>query len=476
MNAPDNSNPLSDSAARRDRISRWRDALGVYLQKRVLIVLFLGFSSGLPLALSGSTLLVWMREAGVDLTTIGLFALVGTPYTIKFLWAPLTDALRVPLLSRWLGRRRGWLVFSQLLLIAAILLLAMTDPARAPYLVALGALLVAAASATQDIVVDAFRVESLPDSEQAAGMASYVAAYRIGMLASTAGTLFLVTGFEQTGFIKTSAWMWGYIAMAALVLIGMVTALAATEPETRANDIGGTNETADKTQDKMADNALHRVLHAAAGAFSEFLSRRNAIAILAFVILYKLCDAFAGTMTAPFVIDLGFTRNDYAAIVKGVGLAATLIGGFAGGMLARSVSMGMALWIGGLLQAASNLVFAGLAWAGTNYIALIAAIIAENFTGAIGTVIFVAYLSSLCRNPLHTATQYALLTAMAAIGRTYLSASAGYVAQLSGWTSFFVLSVLTAIPAFALLIWLQRNGGVERVQADADESSRARET
>src|SRR5664280_2813909 len=206
----------------------WRDGLAVYLQRRVLIVLLLGFSSGLPLALSGSTLLVWMRESGVDLGTIGLFALVGTPYTLKFLWAPLVDALHVPLFTRIFGRRRGWLVCSQLALIAAILLLALTDPARSPLFVALGALLVAAMSATQDIVVDAFRVESLPESEQAAGMASYVAAYRIGALVSTAGALFLVSAFEGTGIARASAWMWGYVTMAALVLIGTVTALSAT--------------------------------------------------------------------------------------------------------------------------------------------------------------------------------------------------------------------------------------------------------
>src|SRR3954467_5299288 len=201
----------------------WREGFAVYLQRRVLIVLLLGFSSGLPLALSGSTLLVWMREAGVDLGTIGLFALVGTPYTLKFLWAPLVDALHVPLLTRALGRRRGWLVFAQLLLIGAILLLALADPARSPWFVAVAALLVATTSATQDIVVDAFRVESLPESEQAAGMASYVAAYRIGMLVSTAGALFLVTRFEVMGFGKNAAWTAGYVAMAGFVVIGMVT-------------------------------------------------------------------------------------------------------------------------------------------------------------------------------------------------------------------------------------------------------------
>ncbi len=422
--------------------------MALYLQKRVLIVLFLGFSSGLPLALSGSTLLVWMRESGVDLGTIGLFALVGTPYTLKFLWAPLVDALHVPVLTRLLGRRRGWLVFAQLLLIGAILLLALTDPARSPFYVALGALLVAAASATQDIVVDAFRVESLPESEQAAGMASYVAAYRVGMLISTAGALFLVSGFESTGLTKSIAWMWGYIAMAAMVLIGMIAALVATEPEQSRRAEEATS----------GESAITRVITAAVGAFTEFLTRRDVWAVLAFVILYKVTDSFSGTMTAPFVIDLGFTRNDYAAIVKGVGLAATLIGGFAGGFLARAWSLEACLWIGGVLQAVSNLAFAWLAYVGLNQWALALAITVENFTGAIGTVIFVAYLSSLCQSPLHTATQYALLTAFAAIGRTYLSAGAGYVAQATGWPAFFVLSVLVAVPSLILLAWLQRRG------------------
>jgi PAT family beta-lactamase induction signal transducer AmpG len=433
------------------RRAGWGETLTVYLRPRVLIVMFLGLSSGLPLALSGSTLLVWMREAGVDLGTIGLFALVGTPYTIKFLWAPVVDALDVPVLSSLLGRRRGWLVFSQLLLMAATAFLAFTDPARAPWLVAFGALMVATASATQDIVIDAFRVETLRPNEQAAGMASYVAAYRIGMLVSTAGALFLVTGFESFGLAKDAAWTAGYLAMAACVLIGIATTLAATEPEKSAA------ASADHAA-HAGENPVQRVARAAVGAFSEFLTREMAVVVLLFVVLYKFCDAFAGTMTAPFVIDLGFSRNDYAAIVKGVGLAATLIGGFAGGMVARALPMTTCLWIGGLLQAASNLVFAWLAYMGTNYWALTAAIIAENFTGAIGTVIFVAYLSALCQSPLHTATQFALLTALSAVGRTYLSSGAGYVAQATGWPAFFVLSTLVALPSFALLLWLQARG------------------
>jgi PAT family beta-lactamase induction signal transducer AmpG len=271
------------------------------------------------------------------------------------------------------------------------------------------------------------------------------------MLISTAGVLFLVSAFESIGIARSTAWMWGYVAMAAMVLIGTVTALAATEPEQSAQAEAATR----------GDSAFTRVLQAAIGAFSEFLARKDAWAALAFVVLFKFTDAFSGTMTAPFVIDLGFTRNDYAAIVKGVGLAATLIGGFAGGFVARRYSLAASLWIGAVLQALSNLAFSWLAIVGVNQWALALAISVENFTSAIGTVIFVAYLSALCKNPLHTATQYALLTALAAVGRTYLSAGAGYVAQATGWPMFFVISVVVAVPSLILLIWLQRRAHFE---------------
>jgi PAT family beta-lactamase induction signal transducer AmpG len=432
----------------------WSDALAVYFKPRVLIVMFLGFSSGLPLALSGTTLLVWMRESGVDLGTIGLFALVGTPYTVKFLWAPLTDALDVPVLSRVLGRRRGWLVFTQILLMAAIVFLGFCNPAAAPGLVALGALLVATASATQDIVVDAFRIESLPENEQAAGMASYVAAYRIGMLISTAGALFLVSAIEIHGFDKQAAWRWGYVAMAALVLIGTATALFATEPE----------RSVQAEASHAGQKSFARVTEAAVGAFKDFLGHELALVMLAFVVLFKFTDALSGAMTAPFVIDLGFSRNEYAAIVKGVGLVALLLGGFAGGFIARALPLAPSLWIGGVLQAVANLAFSALAMVGTNTTMLAAAIIAENFTSAIGTVMFVAYLSALCQNPLHTATQYALLTALAAVGRTYLSSGAGFIAESTGWVWFFVICALAGIPSLLLLAWLQRRGHFKRLE------------
>ena len=427
------------------------ETLAVYLKPRVLVIMFLGFSSGLPLALSGSTLLVWMTEAGVNLGTIGLFALVGTPYTIKFLWAPLIDAVNVPLLARRFGRRRSWLLLSQFLLMAAIVLLGLCNPSVSPLLVAVGALLVATASATQDIVVDAFRVESLDESEQAAGMASYVAAYRIGMLVSTAGALFIVSGFQGFGLAHDAAWSAGYAVMAVLVLIGVATTLAAKEPV----------KSASATAARAQENTLQRIVEAATGAFSEFLTRDMAFVALAFVVLFKFTDALSGAMTAPFVIDLGFSRNEYAAIIKGVGLAATLIGGFAGGSLARVYSIPTSLWIGGLAQGLANLAFSWQAVLGHNAAWLTFAIIAENFTSAIGTVIFVAYLSALCRNPLHTATQYALLTALAAFGRTYLSSGAGFIAAATGWAWFFAICAAAGLPALALLALLQRRGHFE---------------
>jgi PAT family beta-lactamase induction signal transducer AmpG len=427
------------------------DTLAVYLQPRVLIVMFLGFSSGLPLALSGSTLLFWMAEVGVDLKTIGLFAMVGTPYTIKFLWAPIVDAFDVPLLGRWLGRRRGWLMLTQLVLIAAVMLLGANDPVAAPAMVALGALLVAAASATQDIVIDAFRVESLPENEQAAGAASYVAAYRVAMLVSSAGALFLVTAFQGFGFSRQGGWTASYMVMAALVIVGVLTTLFAREPKK--------SERTGTLQHK--EPALKRLTHTITGAFTDFFLRDGlqvALVVLAFVVLFKLTDALAGVMTGPFAVKLGFTRNEYAAIIKGLGFVATLVGGFAGGYLARSLPLAASLWIGGLLQSAANLAFSWQAVVGHDIAWLSFAITVENFTSAIGTVIFVAYLSALCRNPLHTATQYALLTAFAAIGRTYLSSSAGYVAEATGWVWFFVICALAAIPGLLLLAWLQSRG------------------
>lgn len=429
----------------RRRTGSFLAALSVYLRPRVLIVLLLGFSAGLPLALSGETLRVWMADRGVDLGTIGLLSLAGLPYTIKFLWAPVVDALDVPWLSQRLGRRRGWLVASQLLLMAAIVFLGTRDPIAAPVAVGLGALLVAFASATQDIVIDAYRVESLSTDEQAAGMAGYVAAYRIGMLASGAGIIGLSAWLEAGGLSKVAIWPIAYGVAAALVIVGLLAVLAGREPE-------GATRAAGETQ----GDALTRVFRTAMHAFSDFLARDAAIAVLVFVVLYKLCDALAGTMTAPFVLSLGYDKGTYAAIVKGVGLAALLIGGFAGGAVARAMPLASALWLGAVLQMVSNLAFVWLYFQPVGAWALTAAIVVENFTGAIGTVIFVAYLSALCGNPLHTATQYALLTALASTGRTFLSSGSGFLVNAIGWPLFFIATALVALPSLALLAWLQQ--------------------
>ncbi|HEU5445478.1 MAG TPA: AmpG family muropeptide MFS transporter [Pseudolabrys sp.] len=431
----------------------WFDAIAVYLKPRVLIVLFLGFASGLPLALSGSTLSVWLTERGVDLGTIGLFSLVGLPYTFKFLWAPLTDALDVPLLSRALGRRRGWLVFTQIWLVAAIVLLGLCDPTQSLPLVVFGALLVATASATQDIVIDAFRIESLEPSEQGAGMAGYVAAYRIGMLVSGAGVLVLVAWLEAQGVARDAVWMWGYIAAAVCMMLGIVATLLATEPDAPPQVVDHNHK------------PIRRLAETATGAFGEFLTRDAAIAVLLFVVLYKFCDAFAGALTAAFVINIGFDKATYAAVVKGVGLAAALIGGFAGGSMVRALPLSTSLWIGGFLQMASNLTFSWLAMVGVSVPALTATIIVENFTGAIGTVVFVAYLSALCRDRAHTATQYALLTALAAVGRTTLASGGGFIAEYSGWAPFFAITAVSAIPSLLLLWWLQARGHFVQLSA-----------
>ena len=446
-----------DAAPRRS----FREALTVYLQRRVLIVMFLGFSSGVPLALSGSTLQVWAAESGVNLRTIGLFAIVGTPYTIKFLWAPLVDALDVPWLSRVLGRRRGWLVLSQFMLMAAIALMALCDPKAAPALLIGAAILVAVASATQDIVIDAFRVESLPENEQAAGMASYVAAYRVANLLSTAGALYIVTGLEGgLGFERSAAWTGGYLAMALLVFIGLGASLYATEPEKSA-------AIESEHARHAGESRIKRVFETARTAFADFLLMDMAIVVLAFVVLFKFTDALAGAMTAAFVIDIGFTRVDYANIIKGFGFAATILGGFAGGYLARALPLTTSLWIGGILQALANFAFSWQAIVGKDALWLLFAITIENFTSAIGTVIFIGYLSVLCRNPLHTATQFALLTALSAIGRTYLSAGAGYVAAATGWAWFFAICALAGIPGLILLAWLQRNRHFDRLATKA---------
>jgi len=424
------------------------DTLAVYLQRRVLIVLLLGFSSGLPIVLIGSTLQAWMKQSGIDIKTIGLFAAVAVPYNIKFLWAPLVDALDLPVLSKLLGRRRAWLLFSQAWLMAAIVFLGLCDPAVSAFIVAIAALTLATASATQDIVVDAFRVESLPENEQAAGMASYVAAYRVGALVSGAGALFLVTAFQAKLGDRT-AWTASYVVMAALILIGVIATLLATEPASSAA------AEADHALPSHR-NSLKRAFWSAVDSFRDFLSRDLALAVLAFVALFKIADALAFALLTPFVLDLGFSLTQLATVRNGVGFIVAVLGGFAGGLVARALPLSASLWIGGLLQTIMILAFSWQAVVGNNLAMLTLTTAIEFFTDAVGTVIFVAYLSALCKNPLYTATQFALLTAFAALGRNVFALGTGYLAHAVGWAWFFILCALAGLPALILLAWLQK--------------------
>ncbi len=277
-------------------------------------------------------------------------------------------------------------------------------------------------------------------------MAGYVAAYRIGMLASGAGVIGFSAWLEAQGLSQQAVWPIAYAAAALLVLVGLFAAIVAREPQSDLREV------------PQSGSPLLRLFDTAKGAFSDFLARDAALGILLFVVLFKLCDALAGTMTAPFVLSLGYTKATYAAIVKGVGLAALLVGGFTGGAVARALPLSTALWLAAFLQMFSNLVFVWLGYQPPSTGALTVAIVAENFSGAIGTVIFVAYLSALCRNPLHTATQYALLTALASTGRTFFSSGTGFAAQELGWPLFFIGTALTAIPALMLMVWLQGRG------------------
>jgi MFS transporter, PAT family, beta-lactamase induction signal transducer AmpG len=444
------SNPSTTSPPR----ARWRDVLTVYLQRRVLVVLMLGFSAGLPFSLTGQTLQAWMTESGVDIKTIGLFAFVGWPYWAKVFWSPAVDALDIPFLTKWLGRRRAWLVLTQLMLGVAIALLASCNPKTATFGVAIAALLVATASATQDIVIDAFRVESLAESEQAAGMASYVAAYRIAALVSGAGALLLVSGFVNLGLDQQHAYGAAYAAMALLIAIGLIASLLAAEPASSSR--ASAEHTSSRGQ---------RMVEVALASLKDFLLRDAAVAILLFVVLFKLADALATAMNTTFVLKIGFSRVELAAILKGVGFAAALLGGFAGGFVARSFTLSKSLWIGGILQTVAILAFSWQAVVGRDPAWLTFAITAEQFTAGLATVTFVAYLSALCGNPLHTATQYALLTALTALGRTVFAGGSGYIQDATGWFYYFVICAASAIPSFILLAWLQRRGHFAALEA-----------
>jgi len=399
--------------------------LEVFRDRRIAFVMFLGFFSGLPLALSGGTLQAWMASSGVDIKTIGLFTLVGLPYTLKFLWSPLMDRF-VP---RVLGRRRGWLAMTQIALFGCLLMMGALSPQYAVLALALLALTLAFLSASQDIAFDAYRTDVLDPKQRGAGAAVSVLGYRLAMIA--AGALALVLA-DHIG------WQLTYWLMAALMFSGVAFTLLAPEPETPVE----------------APKSLQA---AVVQPFREFFTRRGALALVLLVVLYKLGDAFAGSLTTTFLLrGPGFTLTEVGAINKGLGLAATIIGALFGGALMVKLRLYRALMLFGVLQAISNLTFMWLALAGKNYTLMVAAVGIENLAGGMGTAAFVALLMSLCDRR-YTATQFALLSAAASIGRVLVGPPSGVMVEALGWAPFFFVTFLIALPGLALLWWLRSN-------------------
>jgi PAT family beta-lactamase induction signal transducer AmpG len=397
----------------------------------------MGFASGLPLLLSGATLSIRLTEAGVSLTAIGLFALVGTPYNLKFIWAPLMDRLPIPGLSRLLGRRRAWMVMIQVGLMAAIVALGLSDPRSAPGMTAFFALAVAFFSASQDIVIDAYRIDILDEDQQGAGAAMTQAGYRFGLLAAGAGALYLATDID---------WSMVYGIMATLVLVGFITALRAPVPDTDGRI----------ASESAAAGTWFR--SSVISPFAEFFQRNNtgvALLILAFILLYKFGDAFAGVMANPFYIKIGFTKVQIANVSKIFGVAATLLGVFTGGLVVKQYGILKSLLLCGILQMLSNLMFAAQASIGSDIRFLFLTIGIENLSGGMGSAAFVAYLSVLC-NAAYTGTQFALFTSLMAFGRTWLSASSGWLADRTDWITFFVISTVVAIPGLILLLGMMK--------------------
>ncbi|OQX15779.1 MAG: AmpG family muropeptide MFS transporter [Desulfobulbaceae bacterium A2] len=398
----------------------------VLCSPRMLVAALMGFSCGVPLLLTLSLLQAWMRREGVDLGTIGMYALVGLPYTLKFLWAPIFDSH----VLGSLGRRRGWLLAAQLLLIAAVAVLSGAEPRESPRLLALAALAVAFFSASQDIIVDAYRREDLADRELGLGASFYVNGYRVGMLLAGSGGLILA---DHISFRLV------YLLMAASMVIGLCTTVLCREPP-------------------LAPGRPTSFQQAVLDPFVEYFRRKQALTILAFILLYKLGDQMASTMTMPFYLDLGFSTSQVGTVVKLFGFWATLAGGFLGGLLLLRLGIGVSLTIFGLLQALSTAGFALLAWAGASLPLLAAVIACENLTSGMGTAAYVAFMAS-STDRRFSATQYALLSSLMGVPRVLAAAPTGYLAAWLGWPFFFLACTLCALPGLLMLprVQLQRN-------------------
>jgi PAT family beta-lactamase induction signal transducer AmpG len=398
--------------------------LEVFKNRRIGIMVLLGFSSGLPLALTGGTLQAWMAVAGVDFHTIGLFSLVGLPYTLKFLWSPVMDRFVPP----WLGRRRGWILSSQLMLMLSIAAMGFGSPKNGPGALAVLALIVAFSSASQDIVVDAYRTDVLHELERGVGAAVFVTGYRIAMLIS--GALAMILS-DRIGWRNT------YFLMAAVMLVGITASLFGPEPESPAT-------------------APRSLQEAVWGPLENFFTRKASLLILLLIVLYKLADAYAGTMTTAFLIrGAGFSPTDVGTVNKGLGLISLIIGATAGGTMMIRFGLFRSLLLFGVLQAVSILSFIPLVWMGKSYPLMILAVAFENFTGGMGTAAFISLLMALCDHR-YSATQFALLSSLASLGRVFIAPTSGYVVESLGWTNFFVIAVLTAAPGL-LMLWQLRS-------------------
>ena len=397
--------------------------LQVFRSRSIAVITFLGFSSGLPLALTGGTLQAWMTVAGVDIRTIGIFALVGLPYTLKFLWSPLMDRFVPP----WLGRRRGWIVITQLSLIIGISAMACSSPEKAYLLLAVLALMVAFSSASQDIVIDAYRTDVLKEQERGVGAAVFVMGYRIAMLVS--GALALILSVHI-------GWRNTYLLIAGLIGVGILPTLLGPEPKKRV----------------VPPQSLREAI---GGPLKDYFSRNSAVSLLILIVLYKLGDAYAGTLTTVFLIrGIGFSVDEVGYINKGLGFASVIVGALFGGTLMVKLRLFSSLIVFGILQAVSNLSFMFLALMGKSYGMLVFAVAFENMAGGMGTAAFVSLLMAMC-NHRYTATQYALLSSLAALGRIFIAPTSGFLVESIGWPGFFFITFLAALPGLWFLWWLR---------------------
>ncbi|RJR27266.1 MAG: MFS transporter [Desulfobacteraceae bacterium] len=390
----------------------------IIFSRRMIVAFVMGFSCGLPLLLTVSLLQAWMTQEKVDLSVIGMMSLVGLPYTVKFLWAPLLDRYVPP----FLGRRRGWLLMSQVFLFAAITALGLTNPATGPWTVAFAAFLVTLVSATQDILVDAYRREDLPEKELGLGSSFYINGYRLGMLLASGGGLILA---DHMPFSRV------YLLMAFCMLPGIAATLITPEPETGLPPPRSLRE-------------------AVLDPLTDYLRREKSFLILAFILLYKIGDTMANNMATPFYLDIGFSKSEIGAVVKLFGFWATVAGGFLGGIMMLRMGIVRSLWIFGILQAASTAGFAALAWLGKSIPALSIVIAFENLSGGMGTAAYAAFMASIT-NKRFTATQYALLSSLMGIPRVIASAPTGIMATNLGWAGYFVTCTLAALPGLLLL-------------------------